>query len=119
MLNISITHRGPALRKEIADRLAAIRQVRGYLRAGQVRPSAWETIRHHQMCLALHRAARRKQCFECGAITTGSIGQAGIFWPCLCQPCKDQADGVLRSTIRAQAHAHRTIGSALSGVSSS
>jgi hypothetical protein len=120
MLNISITHRGPALQKEIQDRLAACRTLRTAARAAASH-SAWQAILsalgYHQHCLVLVRAARRRRCLECGAITTGSIGQAGIFWPCLCQSCKDRADGALRSTIRYQAEAHRAIESALLGVS--
>lgn len=42
-----------------------------------------------------------RPCIECGDMTTGSVGAAGIRWPALCQPCKDQADGDLSSRIRA------------------
>lgn len=36
--------------------------------------------------------AEARPCVECGAMTTGSTGAAGIFWPMLCQQCKDTAD---------------------------
>lgn len=119
MLKIHYALRGSAIRSEIADRLLALRGLRQRQQQEGYSQATTQAIHYHQHCLALVRAARRRSCFECGAITTGSIGQAGIFWPCLCQSCKDRADGVLRSTIRAQAHAHRAIESALSGVSSS
>ena len=35
---------------------------------------------------------KQKLCIECRQPTTGSIGQAGYYWPYLCQKCKDEAD---------------------------
>lgn len=43
---------------------------------------------------------KQKLCFECHQPTTGSIGQAGYYWPYLCQWCKDEADGVYNHTVR-------------------
>ena len=34
-------------------------------------------------------------CHECGRRMEGSIGAAGLFWPTLCQECKDGADAAL------------------------
>lgn len=51
-------------------------------------------------CMAL---ARIQYCLECRNPTTGSIGQAGHYWPCLCQSCKNRADGVLNSQVLQQA----------------
>lgn len=31
-------------------------------------------------------------CMICGQLTEGSVGAAGIRWPNLCQPCKDEED---------------------------
>ena len=38
-----------------------------------------------------------KACICCGALTSGSIGAAGLRWPNVCQPCKDVADSALRA----------------------
>ena len=43
---------------------------------------------------------KQKLCFGCNERTTGSIGQAGYYWPNLCQRCKDEADGVLNHSIQ-------------------
>lgn len=43
---------------------------------------------------------KQKLCVECRQPTTGSIGQAGYYWPNLCQKCKDEADGVLNVSIK-------------------
>lgn len=42
-------------------------------------------------------------CKLCGTQTTGSTGAAGIFWPMLCQPCKDAADKDLLNQVKATA----------------
>lgn len=51
-----------------------------------------------------------RYCMECRKPTSGSIGQAGYYWPRLCQPCKDQADGVLNGTIQMHVAVRRSIG---------
>lgn len=38
-------------------------------------------------------------CLICGQETIGAIGAAGLFWKNLCQPCKDEEDGVLAKQI--------------------
>lgn len=43
---------------------------------------------------------KQKLCVECRQPTTGSIGQAGYYWPYLCQTCKDEADGVLNVSVK-------------------
>ena len=50
-----------------------------------------------------------RYCMECRQPTTGSIGQAGYYWPRLCQPCKDEADGVLRRQVKTQAMFARVV----------
>ena len=52
-----------------------------------------------------------KFCMECRQPTTGSIGAAGYYWPRLCQPCKDSADGYLSGQVHAQAAVMTAIGS--------
>lgn len=42
-----------------------------------------------------------RPCIECGVPTEGSIGAAGLKWTMLCQPCKDQADRELATSIAA------------------
>jgi hypothetical protein len=41
------------------------------------------------------------KCLLCGKPTTGSVGAAGIKWPNVCQPCKDEEDAALLSRVRA------------------
>lgn len=55
-----------------------------------------------------------RPCAECGELTFGSIGAAGIRWPCLCQPCKDEADNALCAQVKAQAGALSAVHGALS-----
>ena len=50
-----------------------------------------------------------RYCMECRQPTTGSIGQAGYYWPRLCQQCKDEADGVLRRQVKTQAMFARVV----------
>jgi len=38
-------------------------------------------------------------CRLCGDETEGSYGAAGLFWPAICQLCKDQEDAILASEI--------------------
>lgn len=38
-------------------------------------------------------------CRLCGAETEGSYGAAGLFWPAICQRCKDQEDAIIASEI--------------------
>lgn len=42
---------------------------------------------------------KQKLCIECRQPTTGSIGQAGHYWPYLCQGCKNKADSVLNHSV--------------------
>ena len=42
-----------------------------------------------------------RACIDCGELTTGSIGAAGLHWKSLCQPCKDLHDGALLSACKA------------------
>lgn len=44
-----------------------------------------------------------RKCIECGMRTIGSIGAAGIYWPMLCQSCKDFADGMALTKARVAA----------------
>ena len=53
-----------------------------------------------------------RYCMECKQPTTGSLGQAGYYWPNLCQICKDIADGVLRGRIETEAFLTRAIAKA-------
>lgn len=53
-----------------------------------------------------------KLCMECRKPTMGSIGQAGYFWTRLCQPCKDEADGYLRTKIYTEAVFMKVMGAA-------
>ena len=50
-----------------------------------------------------------KFCMECRQPTTGSIGAAGYYWPRLCQPCKNFADGYVRGQVQAQAGLMRAL----------
>jgi len=43
-----------------------------------------------------------KTCILCGKETNGSTGAAGIFWPNICQPCKNAEDHALANTIKQQ-----------------
>lgn len=47
--------------------------------------------------------AEVRRCVECGCRTIGSIGAAGIYWPMLCQSCKDFADGMALTAARCAA----------------
>jgi len=40
------------------------------------------------------------KCLSCGIETIGATGRAGIFWPMLCQSCKDKADEELDQRVR-------------------
>ena len=40
-----------------------------------------------------------QDCILCGKKTTGSVGQAGIKWSCICQKCKDKEDGILNKKL--------------------
>jgi hypothetical protein len=61
---------------------------------------------------AVARIGDVRHCLECGAVTRGSIGAAGIRWRSVCQPCKDAADSALAGSVRALAWAAARIGGA-------
>jgi len=44
-----------------------------------------------------------RKCVECGTMTAGSVGAAGIKWPMLCQDCKDTADAAALMSARRHA----------------
>lgn len=50
---------------------------------------------------SLHDFGAAVPCKGCSKTTVGSVGAAGIFWPFLCQKCKDEADNGLADGIRA------------------
>lgn len=58
---------------------------------------------------AIEAAPELNPCMECGELTAGSVGAAGLRWKRLCQFCKDKADGCLSSRIKASG----SIGNAL------
>jgi hypothetical protein len=68
-----------------------------------------ETFVQVLSAIPLTAIAAIRYCMECRKPTTGSIGQAGFYWSRLCQPCKDYADGVLRTQIRTQAMLARVV----------
>lgn len=43
-----------------------------------------------------------RKCQCCGIETSGSTGAAGIFWPNVCQECKDRADNALKAQLQGQ-----------------
>jgi len=45
------------------------------------------------------------KCTVCGQRTTGSIGAAGLYWPMICQVCKDAADIDLLNQVKLKAAA--------------
>lgn len=40
-------------------------------------------------------------CLLCKTETTGSVGAAGLRWPNICQPCKDNEDAALADRVKA------------------
>ena len=54
------------------------------------------------------------KCLLCGEATTGSIGKAGIYWPNICQACKDREDQYLMVCLDQIASAARPIIEAMS-----
>ena len=42
-------------------------------------------------------------CKICGVLTTGSTGAAGLYWPNICQPCKNEEDAAALAQLTNQA----------------
>ena len=55
-----------------------------------------------------------RPCKLCGSPTTGSIGAAGIPWPLICQPCKDEEDTALAERVKTVNAAVRLVEKAFS-----
>jgi|WetSurSiteA1Bulk_404760.scaffolds.fasta_scaffold528997_1 hypothetical protein len=49
------------------------------------------------------------KCMICGKETHGSTGAAGIFWPNMCQKCKNEEDEMLRQVVKSQNRAFAEI----------
>lgn len=61
----------------------------------------WATVLGGKIEISKSTAlVKQKLCIECHQPTTGSIGQAGYYWPSLCQNCKDESDGVLNVSVK-------------------
>lgn len=46
--------------------------------------------------------APERPCILCGAMTTGSVGVAGIVWSNICPPCKSAEDAALWASLQRQ-----------------
>jgi hypothetical protein len=40
-----------------------------------------------------------RKCILCEVDTEGSVGAAGIYWPMICQTCKDKEDSALKNKL--------------------
>jgi len=50
-----------------------------------------------------------RACILCGEMSEGSTGKAGMFWPMICQPCKDKEDNALLAGLEYQGRVFDTV----------